>query len=389
MPVTSVTLVDEPGLLAPALQSVGDLPVVGVDVERADWDRYFRAAALVQLGGEGRVALVDPLRVGDLSPLHGYLGGRVAVFHACENDVGPLADRGVTPPRIEDTAVAAALLGLPTGLGTLLASELGVELSADKAAMQRADWEARPLTPEMLAYAAEDVADLPGLWAVLSERLDRLGRWDWYRQELTALLARPSVGQRRSWTRVKGAGRLDEAARRRLRALWRAREDAARRTDTAPARVAGDRVLLDLATRPPARAAELTRRGMRRQAAREFGHVLLAAVREADGAMAEPSRSAATRLPSDRDRALADRLRSLRGDRARALGLDPGVLCPSHTLMGALLTDPRTPTQLRDALGLRPWQWQQVGDAFCETLGLSGPGRPEPVPATPAGQEDD
>ncbi|MDP8977625.1 MAG: hypothetical protein M3N17_03435, partial [Actinomycetota bacterium] len=81
-------------------------------------------------------------------------------------------------------------------------------------------------------------------------------------------------------------------------------------------------------------------------------------------------------------------LRALRGARARALGLDPGVLCPSRTLMGALLSDPGTPGQLRDALDLRPWQWQQVGDAFCEALGLSGPGRPEPVPPTTEGEDD-
>lgn len=371
MPLETFTLADDPRTLSEGLARLADLTVVGVDVERADWDRYYRAAALIQVGGEGDVLLVDPLALDDLSMLQSFLTPRTAVFHALENDLGPLASLGVDLDRVEDTAIAAAMLGLPTGLETLLRELLGVELDADKAAMQRADWEKRPLQPAMLEYAAGDVADLPALHDELQRRLVEADRAPWYAQELEALLAMPSVEERRDWTRLKGVGRLDPQTRSRARALWDARERLARDTDTAPGRIAPDRVLLDLAVHPPSSTSELGRRGMRRQAVREFGDALVSVALEAEESVEPPSRA---RPVTDEDRAKAEALRTLRAARAEELGLDPGVLCPNRTLMGAVLADPDSPEELRDALGLRAWQWELLGNDFCEALELPSPG---------------
>lgn len=380
MPLERTTLVDRERDLETALADLAGLAAVGVDVERADWDRYYRAAALIQVGGDGRVVLVDPLAIDDLRALQEFLAERRTVLHACDNDLEPLAAVGVTPPIVEDTALAAAVLGLPMGLETLLAELLGVELAGDKAAMQRADWEARPLTPAMQTYAAGDVADLPALWHCLARRLAATGRTEWYREELAAVLAQPPVEIRREWTRTKGVGRLRAGARARLRALWETREGLARSTDTAPGRIANDKVLLDLATTPPAAVSELGRRGVRRQAIRRFGHELLAAATDV-GAAAEHDDEEASgryvgRRVTEEDRAVVDRLRALRTERARQLGIDAGVLCPNRTLMSAVLQDPRTAEELRDALELRQWQWGQVGAVFCEALGLQGRGKP-------------
>ncbi len=316
MPLTDLLVADSRDALVAALGALDDLDVVGVDVERADSDRYYRAAALIQVGGSGRVAVVDPLAVDDLSPLDAFLAPRVTVFHALENDLDPIAALGVRPTAMDDTAVAAAVLGLPTGLQGLLRDLLGVELPGDKAAMQRADWEARPLSAAMLEYAAADVADLPRLWHELCTRLDATGRRGWYDEEVATLRALPPVEQRRDWTRTRGAGRLDAAARARLRALWDTRERLARSTDTAPGRIAGDAVLVDLATTPPTSRGELARRGVRRQALRDFGDELLRAAAAGDAAPPEPRR--AGRRPTDADRATADRLRRLRSRRRSA-----------------------------------------------------------------------
>jgi ribonuclease D len=379
MPLQEFLLADTPETLEHALAMLRSLRVVGVDVERADWNRYYRAAALVQVGGEGLVAIVDPLALGRLDPLQAFLAERLVVLHAMENDLGPLATLGVCPVRIEDTSIAAALLGLATGLEGLLRDVLGVVPHGDKATMQRAAWEDRPLRHDMLRYAAGDVADLPELWRVLEERLLATERMSWYRQELAAALAQPSVEARRDWTRTKGAGRLNAAAKARLRALWDAREKIARETNTAPARIAGDRVLVDLAITPPAKLPELGRRGVRRAAVRDFGQRLLDAIASGEHAAVAslPSRNGRRgRAAFEDDRAKADRLRAIRSEHARRLGLDPGVLCPSRTLLTALLSDPASPDELRVALGLRAWQWQQLGAAFCEALSLDGSGDP-------------
>ena len=372
MPLTELVFVDAPEAMAGALELLAELDAVGVDVERADWDRYYRAAALVQVGAAGRVAVIDPLAVTDLSALDAFLRDRCTVLHALENDLEPLAAAGVTPVEVADTAVAAAVLGLPTGLEVLLREVLGVDLGGNKSAMQRADWEARPLTQPMIEYAAGDVADLPELWDVLSERLEEAGRTSWYTQELQALLRQPPVLDRRDWTRTKGAGRLDIAGRARLHRLWETREDLARTTDTAPGRIASDAILVDLAAQPPSERRELGRRGVRRQAVREFGDAIMAALEGGPLATPEPRRR--VRAVTDADRTAADRLRVIRAERAAEIGIDAGVLCPSRTLLTALLTDPETPEELRDSLGLRPWQWELLGEAFCEALGLPAGG---------------
>lgn len=367
---------DTPDRLAAALEALADLGVVGVDVERADSERYFRTPALIQVGGEGRVALVDPLAVDDLLPLQTFLSERLTVLHALDNDLVPLAAAGVHPPSLADTAVAASLLGLPTGLERLLQDLLAVTLPGDKEQMQRADWEARPLSDDMRAYAAADVADLPALWRELATRLSRAGRAGWYQEELAALLAQPPIEERRAWTRLRGIGRLDGEGRRRVRALWHRREALARSTDTAPSRIAPDRVLVDLASAPPHSPRELGRRGMRRESVRRFGNALIEAIEQpdevttptdADDADAGVSRG---RRPSSHEKALSDRLRSVRAEIAEGLGIDAGVLCPSRAVTAAVLAGPRTVEELRAALALREWQWQLLASAFCDAFGL-------------------
>ncbi|WP_165492204.1 ribonuclease D [Egibacter rhizosphaerae] len=368
---TCYRLVDEPRELRSALSSLGDPPEVAVDVERADWNRYFRTAALVQVGASGQVLLVDPLAIDDLAPLATFLQPRSVILHAMENDLAPLEADDVVPPNVEDTAIAAAILGLPTGLGALHRELLGIELEADKAAMQRADWEARPLTDAMLAYAAEDVVHLLDLWAALRDRLETSGRWHWYVQEREAERAQPSVEDRRSWGRLKGIGRLDPRARGRARALWETREELAKSTDTAPSRIVGDKVIVDLAADPPSSPRQLGARGVRRQAVHRFGDQIVDALARAPE---QPLGRRAERRATDDDRAAAERLRAVRAAIAEELGIDAGVLCPSRTLLDGVLADPGSGEELREALGLRSWQWDLLREPFCEALGIGPAG---------------
>ena len=368
MSVEELLLADTPDGLRRGLDLLDELEVVGVDVERADSERFYRRAALIQVGGQGRVLLVDPLALDDLGALQEALRGRTVVLHALDNDLGPLATAGLEPDRVEDTAIAAAMLGLPLGLETLLADLLGVELDADKARMQRADWERRPLSQEMIEYAAGDVADLPALWSLLETRLREAGREPWYREELAAALALPPAEERRDWRRVKGIGRLHPLPRARVQALWERREELARSTDTSASRIAPDRVLVELAQDPPSKVEELSRRGMRGASVRRFGRDLLTALHAArtdDGAPPREDRS-----PTKEERARGDRLRALRTARAEELGIDPGVLCPSRAVAGAVTATPHTEEELRSALGLLDWQWTQLRDLFTAEFDL-------------------
>lgn len=371
----AITLIDDPGRVANALAGL-DLPVVGVDVERADADRYFRHAALVQVGGPGTCILLDGMVLDDLGPLQAHLATRLTVLHAANNDVVPLAAKGVEPARLVDTAVAAAVLGLPVGLGALLEDVLGLRISGDKESFQRADWAKRPIPAPMQAYAAGDVVHLPALWAVLADRLDTAGRTPWFEQELTASLTN-AVTDTRDWRRVRGVGRLGVRQQIVARMLWEAREELARREDIAPNLLLHDEVIVALAVEPPRTAAQLARRARRRRRmepvhAEHFLSVVLAAA-EQDPPPPDPDR----RRWTDRDSRAFDRLREARSRVAGTLGVDAGVLCASKTLKDAVRADPLDTDALCDAAGLRPWQSELLGDVLWRAYrGRS----PEPSP---------
>ena len=359
-PEPRITLVDDPGRVGTALAGL-DLPVVGVDVERADADRYYRHAALVQVGGPGACILLDGMVLDDLGQLQAHLATRLTVLHAANNDVVPLAAKGVEPPQLVDTAVAASVLGLPVGLGALLEEVLGLHIGGDKESFQRADWAKRPIPAPMQAYAAGDVVHLPALWAVLADRLDAAGRTPWFEQELTASLTN-AVTDTRDWRRVRGVGRLGARQQIVARMLWEAREEVARREDIAPNLLLHDEVIVALAVEPPRTAAQLARRARRRRRmepehAEHFLTVVLSAA-EQDPPPPDPDR----RRWTDRDSRAFDRLREARSKVADSLGVDAGVLCASKTLKDAVRADPKDTDALCDAAGLRPWQRELLGD---------------------------
>lgn len=352
-----IRLVDERTAVAPALAAV-DADVVGVDVERSDGERYFRSAALVQVGVHGCCVILDAEALADLPELGHFLADRLAVLHAIENDVDPLDAAGVTLGPVADTAVAASLLGLPTGLGPLLADVVGIAITSEKERFQRADWSVRPLPEDMVAYAAGDVVHLPALWRELARRLAERDRTAWYEQELDATLDAVR-SDRRSWQRTKGAGRLDGHGRAVLRELWEAREAIGRSEDVAPQRVARDDALVAMAEEPPGSTGVLARYGLRRNQVRAYGPRLVAAARRGAAAPDVPSDA---RRTTDEDRAAYDRMRRARAEVASEIGLDAGVLCPSRVLWSAVLADPSTPEELTAAAGLRPWQHELLAE---------------------------
>ena len=361
-PAPTITLVDDPASVRSSLAAV-DLPVVGVDVERADADRYHRHAALVQVGGPGSCVLLDGMVLDDLGELHDFLAGRLAVLHAASNDVVPLAAKGVEPARLVDTAVAAAVLGLPVGLEALLGECLGLALGGDKESFQRADWSRRPIPGPMQDYAAGDVVHLPALWEVLADRLDAGRRTAWFEQELDASLTN-AVTDTRDWRRVRGVGRLAVRQQMVAQALWLAREDIARTFDIAPNLLLHDEVIVALAIEPPRTAAQLARRARRRRRLEEqHAERFLMAVDEAlatDPPPSDPDR----RRWTDRDSRAFDRMREARSKVAEGLGIDVGVLCSSKPLKDAVRADPRDADSLLDAAGLRPWQREQLAEVL-------------------------
>src|SRR6185295_12974767 len=129
---------------------------------------------VVQLAARRSVVIIDAL-VTPLAPLAALLSSEttVKVLHDVSFDARLLAENDLTLRNVIDTSVAARMLGrTATGLGSLLASELGIDL--DKR-MQHHDWAARPLDRKALAYLGGDVIHLGALADKLFSEVEARG----------------------------------------------------------------------------------------------------------------------------------------------------------------------------------------------------------------------
>jgi ribonuclease D len=205
-------------------------PRVGLDTEFLRERTYRAQLCLVQVSSRSLAACVDPLSLSDLAPLARVLvaPGVVKVMHASRQDLEVLLPfAGLTGP-VFDTQIAASLAGLPAQVGyaELVRRLLGRELPKSHT---RTDWSRRPLSPEQLTYALDDVNYLLPLADHLQDTLGRLGRLAWLQEEL-AELADPgtlSVDPEQAWQRLKGLRDLDAGRMRLARSLAAWRERAA------------------------------------------------------------------------------------------------------------------------------------------------------------------
>lgn len=231
---------------------------VVVDTEFIRETTFKPILCLVQIAGASDAAepvLVDALAEGiDLEPLYGLLTDRrlLKVMHAGVNDTevfGMVA--GVAPEPVFDTQIAGEFCGFgdQPAYGSLVRSLAGARI--DKS-VQYTDWSRRPLSPEQMDYAADDIRYLPAIYRALRKRLDRQRRADWAREETERRYRRVVEHERprSAWRRlsVKSDDRRHLAVLREL-AAWR--EEEAIRRDIPRQHVMKNQLLLRVARLQP------------------------------------------------------------------------------------------------------------------------------------------
>jgi len=247
-------VIDSPAGLDQLVRNFADgTGPVAVDTERAQGYRYSGRAYLLQFRREGAgTALVDPIPLTaepGLSGIQASLDDAEWIIHAATQDLPCLVEAGLLPKSMFDTELAARLLGYPrVALGTLVEQLLGLRLLKEHSA---ADWSARPLPKEWLAYAALDVELLMDLRDILSEQLREAGKAEWAEQEFAYLLEQavlPVVPRVDPWRRTSGIHAVRNArALGVVRELWTARDELARSLDKAPGRILGDEAIATVA----------------------------------------------------------------------------------------------------------------------------------------------
>jgi len=272
----------------PALESACDVmaaaPVIGIDTEFMRERTYYARLCLVQVATESHVYLLDAIALGSaLKRLAPVLTdqGITKVVHAGSQDMEVLLRAtGVVPSPVFDTQVAATLLGLPAqvGYGQLVKDVLGITLDKGDSFT---DWSVRPLSERQLAYAAADVEHLPGVYAVMHEKLSATGRLAWLAPDFERL-ADPGtylVDPREQYRRVKRAASLDRRALAVLREVAAWREEEAQRRDLPRRWLVSDESLIEIARRAPVDIESLAAiRGLGERVLGRSGAAILAAV---------------------------------------------------------------------------------------------------------------
>ena len=357
------------------LADISGVREIAVDTEGASFHRFIDRIYLLQITTRERSAIIDPLPIGMPEALGEILQDPQVevVFHDADYDLRLLhQDYGWHVNRIFDTRIAAQLLGIKAfGLAALLEQFFGVKLDKKH---QRADWSLRPLTQGMLDYAAQDTRYLLDLRDQLKAKLEKLGRWEWAREEFERLEGTKweEEDASLSFLRIKGARDLTRRELALLRELVPWRESVAKEVDRATFRVMGNEVLLEIARTAPRTVRELsTLKGMPRGILDRGAHAILEAVQRglavADEQLPKFPRSPRWEREDDFD-ARVTKLKSVRDAAATKLNLDPGVLCSRERLEAVARKKPAKVSDLDDVPGLRRWQITEMGDAFIEAL---------------------
>jgi len=344
---------------ARALAPKGETLRLALDCEADSYHCYREKLCLIQFCANERCAVIDPLKLTDLKPLRDLMAECDIWFHGSDYDL-MLWKRTFNelPHFVFDTQIAAQLSGSTKfGLAALLEEHFGIVLEKEA---QRADWGKRPLTDEMIEYAINDVWYLLPLADILLERLDALGRRDWFLQSCKANVDsaanRPGKDPDDAW-RIRGWGKLRPRGWAYLKEIWKWRDVQAAKVDRPAFKVMANGKLLYLAERlQSGRDCELVGRFSEEQKL-QFQEAIATAKACGDVDLPKRKRSIGRGRVSDFPERL-DPFKAYRDERAEELELDPSLIA-SRSTMEELVVDPTRAEHL-----LMPWQREILAEAL-------------------------
>jgi ribonuclease D len=359
---------------------------IALDTEFMGEGRYRTLLCLIQLAvpdrgddparpaqGE-RIELLDPLdQELDGGPLAAVLADPAVqiVVHAGRQDVALMRRRFQTEvTNIFDTQIAAGFAGLPAqaSYDTLLARLLSVKVSKS-ASFTR--WDSRPLSPEQLAYAREDVVHLLALASELERRLSALGRLEWAREECEPVAR--STDERDLdvvFSRLPRIRGLSVPAQGIARELLDWRERLAADQNRPVQSILSDAALMEIAKRKPDTVERLAQiRGVNQGSLRRRGQDLLDAV--ARGAVRPPEELPSTGKPppiDPDDPALIALAEALVRTRANETGLAYELLASRADLQAIVTARRGGESGEADVRTLKGWRRELVGRELLELL---------------------
>lgn len=334
--------------------------VVAFDLEADSMHHYREQVCLLQISTDKKNFIVDPLVCPDLSPLVPIFSNPsiVKVFHGADYDVRMMhRGFGIEIVNLFDTMIACQFLGEPAvGLAAVLKKRYQVDL--DKK-YQQADWSKRPLSPEMLDYAAKDTSLLIPLYKELTAELTAKGRLSWVLEECEILsrVRSPERSDEPLSARFKGAAKMRRDELGVLEAVLRFRDEEAQKRDLPPFKIIGNDAVREIAERNPSSVADFNGiSGFSPKLVERYGKSVLQAVREGRRTPKESLPSFESKRKPIRTAIQDERLKKLkdwRSEKSSELGIDPGIMINNALLESLSESMVATAAELK---GLKGWQ---------------------------------
>jgi len=350
---------------------------LGIDTEFMGEGRYRTLLCLVQAAamtpeGEVVIEVLDPLDdTLDPSPLATVLADPAVenVMHAGRQDVALLRRAWQTDiTNLFDTQLAAGFAGLRAQLGyeALLHELLDVRL---KKSASFTRWDARPLSPEQIDYARDDVRHILQAATALQERLLARGRLEWAREECIALAsATDERDPDNIFARLPRVNSLDPKLRAIARELVEWREETALAQDRPIPSVLSDAGLVEVAKRRPSEMRQLEQiRGINESTLRRRGRAILEAVERGRSRPPIPVEGERPAQPDALDAPVIALAEALVRTRALEEELAYELIAARADLQRIVLAirDGRPPPEVRTLQG---WRRAVVGDELLELL---------------------
>ena len=367
--------IETPDALAALCDRLSTASRIAVDTEFIGEDTFVPRLELIQVSTGDHHAVLDFPALQGAPPLQRFWELLAStdiekVVHAGRQDLEIFAAHtGGIPRPFFDTQIAAAMVGhgAQIAYANLVQRVHGTRLAKSHTFT---NWSQRPLSPDQVAYALEDVQYLLGIHDHLLERLSQLGRLEWAAEEFRRLehaVVEKERGTQERYQRIRGWENLKPRQAAVLRALSTWRETEARRRNVPRGRIMRDEVLLQMARQHPTSSSDL--RGMRGLHPGEIdrnGETLVAIIREA---LALP-RSEWPDIPTERrsepeSAGQLDLLQAVLKARATEVGIAPTLLATTSDLQ-KLMEGPSSGDTVIPVLD--GWRRTLVGDLLVSVL---------------------
>jgi ribonuclease D len=365
---TQYKIINTAAGLEKAVKTLEKARAVAVDMEADSMYHFQVKVCLLQMATEKLTLVVDPLQVKNLSSLKPLFADPDVkkIFHGADYDVRSLfRDFSIEINNLFDTELACRFLGIKeTGLEAVMEKYLNISL--DKK-YQKKDWSTRPLPKEMIDYAVGDVNYLFKLAEVCEKELEKKSRLSWVLEECDALSkVRPVLSdQEPLFLKFKGAGRLKSKSLAVLEAVLQFRKSIAEKKDKPLFKIMGNDSVMKIVTAKPVTLRRL--KGIKALSEKQihmYGNDLIERVGRAlnipDNKLPVYPKKKPQTFPNEVPEKI-NALKSWRVSKARALGIDPGIICNNVLITSIAIQNPLDRRAMGRIKEMKNWQKKEFG----------------------------